>query len=264
MKKLLNFLLTLITIAVLAYVGYFAVTKIEANRNLTTTKITSTTSTSSASPIQKAMALADAKGQEYIAQAKSLNPYQSSVVTLNSVNKPSSALLYAPTTSDHYDDVLQVYVASPNLIGDTNKAIQLWNAGAGKTVAKSVTKPENADVIVSYASDEKKLDFPAGKGGITFYNEEGSLGKNSYILVADDLSGTTASQDTIVAHEIGHALGIAHREPDDSSQANTDGNFDLMNTIVGNRTPYSLSEYDLLALKAAEEYWPLAYQNYLK
>ncbi|MDR2660912.1 MAG: matrixin family metalloprotease [Lactobacillaceae bacterium] len=274
MKKIYNILIFGILVVAIIFSAIFLSGQLNERKNISNSSSTSSKKTLSEKELAKKQKAIDnaykktqAEGEQYIKEAQAINPYKTDVVIRSSNSYPASALAYAPDTSNHYDDILQVYVAPQSqakLLDDTKKAISFWNDQNGSEIAKMVNSPQDADVIVEFSSEEQKLNLPSDKGGLTYYNVEGSLGKNSYILIHEDLDPSVANQDVVVAHEMGHALGLAHSEPDDSTQATDEQHWDLMNTIVNTHTPYSLSEYDKLALKAAKQFYPLAYKKYLK
>jgi predicted Zn-dependent protease len=184
------------------------------------------------------------------------NGFDSQVITRDVEDQPSSALHFGHGNT--MDNILQIYVADPELKEAAQQAADLWNGTDlfPYKIVQLVDSPDKANAAIVYGS-QKDLPIPKGFEAITYYNEKGEFGKMSYLVIGNpNLTNNNPELKTLIAHEMGHALGLAHSEPDGTTKQEDNGDYDLMNVVVSSRTPFSLSPYDKLALQAAIKNWP--------
>ncbi len=135
-------------------------------------------------------------------------------------------LLIACSTSPHFGDSYTVII-DPSF-DETDAAsfpiaLQSWEALAAghlhftSRVAKpgdcSSDKPGQICIIAASLAEVGANDNGSGTGWLGFTNINDNGGSHIYMSVSNDTKFSTDQFATIVAHELGHAMGLAHTLP---------------------------------------------------
>jgi hypothetical protein len=110
------------------------------------------------------------------------------------------------------DGVVRIYDASE--LGRTvTTAAQRWNTSGATVRLIKVAEPEQADVV--FEVDDERLHQICGPDCLGYTTSIGrpSDGEPVLVLLASELSGSPRPLSVwVAAHELGHVLGLHHRE----------------------------------------------------